>query len=401
MFRHLHAHAMLAGVLFVAPLAAAQAADESTDREFARAFYAGFVEAREIDTRCSLLEPERRTKFADYLEYLRQDTVRDYDAALIVEAEEVGKRYARDPAYFDCGQAAMDRVEDRYERIGMLVGMDKWKRETPEGRAFAEKMSSVQEEAQQTTEDEVEPEISADLEADQKRTHLAMLKLNVQIIRIETRCRFLDESMRTRALMLHERYNRSLRNMIADPDAVTAVESAPDSETRCGDDQSGMIHRVAEQFDQIEALVELFEAIDAMTVGAKRRQEAAAAADLSVPMPPPPANRPKPLTKAQKQKAKDLDHYAHSLRTQRVETRCRFLPEETRTRLLRTETRFAEVLRSEIDDPAAVSAVDAAPDTDTGCGKSHRAQIAHAVDVLGLTEDLIEMMESKHVDDSR
>ena len=394
----------LVGVLLAAPLAAAQATTESTDRDFVRAFYAGFVEAREIDSRCGLLEPERRVKFTDYLEYLRQDTVREFDAAVIPEAEDVGKRYARDPEYLDCGQAAMDRIEDRYERIELLVKIDKWKRDTPEGRAFAAKMGRIQEEveAESAAEENVaEPETPTSTEAGQKEAYLAMLGFQVQIVRTETRCKFLDEAIRTRVLALEERTARSLRDKIADPAAVAAVESAPDVETGCGDDLSQMIHRVAEHVDETEAMVEVMEKMDAMMAEVKRKQEAAAATDLLVPLPPPPANRTRPLTKAQKQKANNLEHYARSLRIQRSETRCRFLPEKTRVRLLRTEARYAELLRMKIGDPAAVANVDAAPEADTLCGESQRTDVAGAVKFIGLTEDIIEMMESSRADESQ
>jgi hypothetical protein len=401
--RALTALAALVGALLAAPLAAAQADTDSAERDAVRGFYAGFVEAREIDSRCGLLEPERRVKFADYLEYLRQDTVRDFGAEIIPEAEDVGKRYARDPEYLDCGQAAMDRIENRYERIEMLVNMDKWKRETPEGREFAEKMARIQEEvAAETAAEEAaaEPETPAPTETEQKEAYLAMLGFHAHIVRTETRCSFLDEAMHTRFLALQERAARSLRDMIADPAAVAAVESAHDAKTGCGDDLSQLVRGLAENIDETEAMVEMMEKIDAMVTDMKRRQEAAAATDLLVPLPPPPADRPRPLTKAQKRKAENLEHYARSLRTQRSETRCRFLPEETRVRLLRTEARYAELLRLEIGDPAAVAEVDAAAVTDTLCRESQRTDVVRAVNFIGLTEDIIKMMESTRTDES-
>jgi hypothetical protein len=386
-----------------APTAAAQAAGDSTERDYARAFYASFVEAREVDARCDLLEADRRVKFAEYLEYLRQDAVRDYDAALIEEAEDVGKRYARDPAYLDCGQAAMDRVENRYERIEFLVGIDKWKREMPEGRAFAENVARIQEETDAETtaeEDMAEPEAEAATEATDGETYLAMLEFHQRIIRIETRCRFLDEAMRTRMLGVHERALRSLRSRIAAPAAIAAVESAPDAETGCGDDLGQEMRLIAENIELTESMVELLEAIDAMTAEANRREESAASADLSVPLPPPPANRPRPLNKARKQKQQDLEHYASTMRRLRIEARCRFLPEETRAQWQRSETRYAELLRLEIGDPAAVADIDAMSDADTTCGESQRAEIARAATLIDLTQDIIEVMESRRGDGS-
>ena len=405
MSNHLRVRAVLVGALLAAPLAAAQPATESTDRDVARGFYAGFVEAREIDARCDLLEPERRVKYADYLEYLRLDTVREFDAGLVAEAEDVGKRYARDPEYLDCGQAAMDRIENRYERIESLVAIDKWKRETPEGRAFAERMERIQEEVEAEMEAEVaaegsvaESEAPALTEGEQKQAFLAILGVHAQIARAEERCSFLDEATRTRMLALYERVARGLRAKIADPAAVAAVESATDTDAGCGDDLSQQVHRLAEQIDETEAMVEAMEQIDAMVASLDRRQQAAAAADLSVPLPPPPVGRPKPLTRAQKQKAENLEHYADAVRRHRIETRCRFLSEEMHVRLLRTETRYAGLLRLEIGDPAAVDAVDAAPDADMACGESQRGEIDRAVNFLGLTESMIEMMESEHAD---
>jgi hypothetical protein len=399
MASHLRATAALMGVLFAAPLATAQAAaEEPSEREFARAFVAGFFEAREIDTRCELLDPERKAKFAEYIEYLRKDTVRDYDAALITEAEDVGKRYARDPEYLDCGQAAMDRVEDRYDRIKMVVEMDKWKRDTPEGREFAEKAASAQAEVAEemaAEEPAVEPETPRPDEAQQKQFHLGMLGMSAQIVRTEQRCKFLDEATRTRLFAVQERMAKIMRAKVGDPAAVAAAESAPDTMTGCGEDLSKKIHGLAEQIDESEAMAQALEQLDAMSSKVQRSQEAAANVDLSVPLPPPPANRPKPLTKAQKQKAEDLEHYANTLRRQRVESRCKFLPEAMHERMLRAETRYAELQRLEIADPAAVAKIDAAPDADTACGQTQRAFVDLAVETLPLTEQLIQMSEAE------
>ena len=45
--------------------------------------------------------------------------------------------------------------------------------------------------------------------------------------------------------------------------------------------------------------------------------------------------------------------------------------------------------------------VDAAPEADTLCGESQRTDVAGAVKFIGLTEDIIEMMESSRADESQ
>jgi hypothetical protein len=298
----------------------------------------------------------------------------------------------------------MDRVEDRYSRIKMIVEMDKWQRETPEGRAFAEDAARIAAdvEAEMAAEEvAAEPDVPAQTAAEKKQDDLMLLGEFAKVGRLETRCRFLDEATRTRLFALHERMARPARERVADPAAVAAAEAAPATEdTGCGDDESLRIRRLAENLDETEALVGAMEALDAMMGSVERRQEEAAAVDLSAPLPPPPADRPKPLTRAQQRKAKNLEYYAKSVHTQRIETRCRFLPEATRARLLHTEARYAEMLRGDIADPAAVAAVDATPDTDTACGDSQRAVVTHAVEVIGLTEDIVEMSDAAQADES-
>ncbi len=401
--KHLRALAALACWFLAAPLAAGQAAADPADREFARAFLAGFVEASEIDARCGLLDPDRKAKFAENIAYLREDVVREFDAALVAQAEDVGKRYARDPKYLDCGQGAMDRVEDRYERISVLVMIDKRKRAAqPAGEIAAEADPAPEDVQEVDAPDHAdEPTVAGPSEAELKEASLGMLAQSVQFARTEKRCNFLDEAMHARVLALEERLAQSWRSKIADPAAVAAVESSPDLESGCGDDLSRRSHLAAEQIETTEALVEAMEMIEAMMVDAKRSQEAAAAADLSVPLPPPPADRPRPLTKAQKMKAMDLDSYARSLRIQRIERRCQYLPAEARARLLRVNARYSELMRLEIGDPVAVAKIDAQPDVADDCGEAQRAEVARELEFLGLTERLIKTIESNRAAASR
>lgn len=403
--RSLVALAALAVGLPATPAYAGQDAADPTARDFARGLFAGFVEAREIDARCDLLEPDRKARFADDLEYLRRDATHDFDEALTAEAEEVGKRYARDPGYLDCGQAAMDRVEDRYERLTVLVMVDKRNRRAAASPDAAgdededEVPMQVEPEAEVPAEEALDEPVAEGMsQADFKEFNLALLVQYEQFARTERRCKFLDDALGVRVLALLERSARSLASQIDDPAALAAVESAPDAETGCGEDLALRSRRAAEGIDESEAMVELTEKVAAMMGGSERREEAAAAADLSVPLPPPPADRPRPLTKAQKKKAVDLKSYARSLSVQRIERRCQYLPAETRARLLRVEQRYTDMLRVEIGDSAAVAKIDAAPEAGKDCGEAQRAEVEWATNVLGLTEQMIETMESLHAD---
>lgn len=387
---------LLSCIVLFAPLASAAQKDESaSERDYARSFYAGFVEAREIDARCDLLEPERKAAFAEHLEYLRKDTVREYDAALIVEAEDVGKRFARDPQYLDCGQAAMDRIEDRYERIETLVLMDRRMRETPEGRAQAADAERIRqlvaEKVAADTQADDAPEVS---EAEQNQSSLDMLLLSQKILNTEIRCKYLDEPLHGRLLTLEERMTRALRGRIQDAEAIAKVESAASLDTDCNAGQAQTIRGIAGQIEDIEAMVVMTEKIDEMMSTVERSQQAAAAADLSVPLPPPPANRPKPLTKAQKRKAKYLEFYASRLRTVSAETRCRFLSEPMHGRVLRAESRSAEQLRTDIADPAAVGEIDAATAAESACGDAQRADVERAAAFVESTEEENEIMDA-------
>jgi hypothetical protein len=401
------AFALLSVALLAASNAPAQPAPDAVERDFARGFYAGFVEAREIDARCELLEPERRKTYADNMEYLRQDTLREYGAAVIDAAEDLGKRHARDITYLDCGQTAMDRIEDRYERINTLVAVDRWKRETPEGREFAAKMTRALEEAQaeaaaeEQAAEPTQPEEPEEDKVDLKAGFVDMLRENLRVIRIEKRCRFLEDTLHARVIAAQETLARNLRNTIDDPAAVAAIESEPDDNAACNDDLSQRIRGFAERIEELEVFVQATDAMDAIINGARRKQDAAEAVDLSVPLPPPPANRPKPLTRAQKRKASSLEDYARSLRTQRTESRCRFLSDQAHERLLRIEARYTELLRIEIADPAAIAELDAASEVDIGCGQSQRETIEIALDVIGMTENIVEMMEATQADAPR